>query len=94
MKYLQFDSAVNIDWENNIENDMFKDIEKLSKIYSKIPKEANVVTYCQGGYRAANAFVALKMLGYEKVKIINEGIVWYIALRKFLWWTAQNSTLE
>ncbi len=75
MKYLQFDSAVNIDWENNIENDMFKDIEKLSKIYSKIPKEANVVTYCQGGYRAANAFVALKMLGYEKVKIINEGIV-------------------
>lgn len=62
-------SAVNINWEKNIENGAFKDIEKLSKIYSKIPKNANVVTYCQGGYRAANAFVALKMLGYEKVRM-------------------------
>lgn len=62
-------SAVNINWENNIENGNFKEIEKLSKIYSKIPKGANVVTYCQGGYRAANAFVALKTLGYKKVKM-------------------------
>lgn len=62
-------SAVNIDWQSNIENDTFKNIKKLSKIYSKIPIESNVVTYCQGGYRAANAFVALKMLGYRKVKM-------------------------
>ena len=62
-------SAVNIDWENNIENDTFKRKKKLLKIYSKIPKEASVVSYCQGGYRAANSFVALKMLGYKKVKL-------------------------
>ena len=62
-------SAVNIDWENNIENGTFKGIAKLSKIYSEIPKNANVVTYCQGGYRAANVFVALKALGYKKVKM-------------------------
>ena len=42
---------------------------KLSKIYSKIPKNSQVITYCQGGYRAANSFVALKMLGYKKVKM-------------------------
>ncbi len=62
-------SAVNIDWTSNIENDVFKDKEKLSKIYSKIPKNSQVITYCQGGYRAANAFVSLKMLGYKKVKM-------------------------
>ena len=62
-------SAVNINWENNIENGTFKGIAKLSKIYSEIPKNANVVTYCQGGYRAANVFVALKALGYKKVKM-------------------------
>jgi len=62
-------SAINIDWARNIENSIFKSKEKLSKIYSKIPKNAQVITYCQGGYRAANAFLALKMLGYKKVKM-------------------------
>jgi thiosulfate/3-mercaptopyruvate sulfurtransferase len=62
-------SAVNIDWTTNVENRVFKSKAKLSKIYSKIPKNAQVITYCQGGYRAANAFAVLKMLGYKKVKI-------------------------
>ena len=61
--------AVNIDWTRNIEDGLFKRKKKLSKIYSKIPKNSEVITYCQGGYRAANAFVALKILGYKKVKM-------------------------
>jgi thiosulfate/3-mercaptopyruvate sulfurtransferase len=62
-------SAVNIDWIRNIEKDVFKSKKKLSRIYSKIPKNSHVITYCQGGYRAAHAFVALKILGYKKVKM-------------------------
>jgi thiosulfate/3-mercaptopyruvate sulfurtransferase len=62
-------SAINIDWEHNIGNSVFKSKKKLSKIYSKIPKNSQIITYCQGGYRAANAFVALKTLGYKKVKM-------------------------
>jgi thiosulfate/3-mercaptopyruvate sulfurtransferase len=62
-------SAVNIDWEYNITNGTFKGIDKLSKIYLKIPKKAKVVTYCQGGYRAANTFVILKTLGYKRAKM-------------------------
>jgi thiosulfate/3-mercaptopyruvate sulfurtransferase len=62
-------SAINIDWENNIENGIFKGKRKLSGIYSKIPKNAQIITYCQGGYRAANAFLAVKLLGYKKVKM-------------------------
>jgi thiosulfate/3-mercaptopyruvate sulfurtransferase len=62
-------TAVNIDWTCNIGNDSFKSKDKLAKIYSKIAKNAQVITYCQGGYRAANAFLVFKMLGYKKVKM-------------------------
>ena len=62
-------SAVNIDWQKNIENTSFKSKKKLSKIYSEVPKNSKIITYCQGGYRAANAFLVLKMLGYKKVKM-------------------------
>jgi thiosulfate/3-mercaptopyruvate sulfurtransferase len=41
----------------------------LLSIYSKIPKDAKIITYCQGGYRAAHAFLTLKMLGYKNVKM-------------------------
>ena len=58
-------SAVNIDWTNNIQKSVFKSKQKLSKIYSNIPKDTTVIPYCQGGYRAANAFIVFKMLGYK-----------------------------
>jgi thiosulfate/3-mercaptopyruvate sulfurtransferase len=61
--------AVNVDWAINIGNDTFKSKHKLTKIYSKIPKTAQIITYCQGGYRAANAFLVMKMLGYKRVKM-------------------------
>lgn len=61
--------AINIDWSENIENGAFKVHEKLRKIYSNIPKHAKIITYCQGGYRAANSYIALKMLGYRNVKV-------------------------
>jgi len=62
-------SAINIDWTRNIENGVFKSKKKLSKIYSRIPKDVQVITYCQGGYRAANTFLVFKMLGYKNVKM-------------------------
>ena len=62
-------SAINIDWNYNIENNVFKDPAQLEKLYSHIPKDAEVITYCQGGYRAANSFVALKTIGYKNVKM-------------------------
>jgi thiosulfate/3-mercaptopyruvate sulfurtransferase len=61
--------AVNIDYACNIRNDSFKSKHKLAKIYSNIPRNAQIITYCQGGYRAANAFLVMKMLGYKRVKM-------------------------
>ena len=47
-------SAINIDWEENIQGSSFKTKEELAKPYSKIAKDSKVVTYCQGGYREGN----------------------------------------
>ncbi len=62
-------SAINVDWEENIEKGSFKTVEKLSKLYSNVPHSSTTITYCQGGYRAANTFIALKILGYTNVKM-------------------------
>jgi thiosulfate/3-mercaptopyruvate sulfurtransferase len=63
-------TAINIDWNDNLDQSgMFKSYEKLEQMYKKLPKDAEVITYCQGGYRAANTFVILKMLGYKNVRM-------------------------
>jgi thiosulfate/3-mercaptopyruvate sulfurtransferase len=63
-------TAINIDWNDNLEHvGNLKSQDKLEQIYSNIPKDAEVITYCQGGYRAANSFVVLKMLGYKNVRM-------------------------
>ena len=64
--------AINMDWALNIDkenNGKFKSISELAETYSGISKSDEVITYCQGGYRAANTFIVLKMLGYEKVRM-------------------------
>ena len=62
-------SSINIDWNLNLYNDgTFKNNSDLSKLYD-IPKNAEIVTYCQGAYRAANSFLALKRLGFENVRV-------------------------
>lgn len=62
-------NSINIDWVLNLKDDgTFKNESELSKLY-KLPKDSEIVTYCQGAYRAANSFLALKKLGFEKVKV-------------------------
>lgn len=62
-------NAVNIDWNQNITVDGdFKSDSELSNLY-KISKDAEIVTYCQGAYRAANTFLALKKIGFKNVKV-------------------------
>jgi thiosulfate/3-mercaptopyruvate sulfurtransferase len=61
--------AVNIDWTLNINEDgTMKSEEDLAKLFI-FSKNDEIVTYCQGGYRAANSFVALKRLGFKNVKV-------------------------
>jgi thiosulfate/3-mercaptopyruvate sulfurtransferase len=63
--------AVHIEWTRNLtpEGD-FKPAVELRAMYeaSGVTPDKEVVTYCQGGYRAAHAYIALRLLGYPRVR--------------------------
>jgi len=62
-------TSTNIDYTENISKDgTLKNNEELSKLY-QMSKDAEIVTYCQGAYRAANTFLALKKIGFTNVKV-------------------------
>lgn len=62
-------TAINVDWNLNVADDgTLKKDQGLLELY-KISKDSEVVTYCQGAYRAANAFLALKKIGFKKVRV-------------------------
>jgi thiosulfate/3-mercaptopyruvate sulfurtransferase len=64
--------AVHIEWTRNLtpEGD-FKPAAELKKMYEDagVTPEREVITYCQGGYRAAHSYVALRLLGYPRVRV-------------------------
>jgi thiosulfate/3-mercaptopyruvate sulfurtransferase len=62
-------TSTNIDWNENISKDgTMKKNADLSEIY-QLPRDAEIVTYCQGAYRAANTYIALKKIGFKNVKV-------------------------
>jgi len=62
-------TSTNIDYTENISKDgTLKNNDDLSKLY-QMPKDAEIVTYCQGAYRAANTFLVLKRIGFTNVKV-------------------------
>ena len=62
-------NAINIDWNLNIaDNGTMKHNKSLSELY-ELSQDDEIITYCQGGYRAANSFLALKKLGFKNVKV-------------------------
>jgi thiosulfate/3-mercaptopyruvate sulfurtransferase len=63
--------AVHIEWTRNLgENGAFKPAHDLRSMYEEqgVTPEKEVISYCQGGYRAAHSYVALRLLGYPKVR--------------------------
>jgi len=63
-------NAINVDWRDNLAKDgRFKSSEALTKLYGKIRSDDEIICYCQGGYRAANDYLALKILGYKKLRV-------------------------
>jgi thiosulfate/3-mercaptopyruvate sulfurtransferase len=63
--------AVNLEWTQNLQDDgRFKRREDLAAMYTSagLTPEHEVITYCQGGYRAAHSYLALRVLGYPRVR--------------------------
>lgn len=63
--------AVHLEWTNNLAADgTFKSKDALRAMYESrgVTPDKEVMTYCQGGYRAAHAYLALRVLGYPQVR--------------------------
>jgi len=63
--------AVHVEWTRNLRPDgSFKPAGELRAIYESagVTPDKEVITYCQGGYRAAHGYLALRLLGYPRVR--------------------------
>jgi thiosulfate/3-mercaptopyruvate sulfurtransferase len=63
--------AVHMEWTNNLGPDgAFKSTDELKTMYERagVTPDREVITYCQGGYRAAHSYLALRLLGYPRVR--------------------------
>ena len=63
--------AVHLEWKQNLDKDgRYKPVAELRAMYEGlgVTPEREVVTYCQGGYRAAHTYVALKLAGFKNVR--------------------------
>jgi thiosulfate/3-mercaptopyruvate sulfurtransferase len=63
--------AAHVEWKRNLASDgSFRPASELRAMYEAagVTPDKEVVTYCQGGYRAAHAYLALRLLGYPRVR--------------------------
>lgn len=63
--------AVHLEWKQNLDKDgRYKPVADLRTMYADlgVTPDREVMTYCQGGYRAAHTYVALKLAGFENVR--------------------------
>jgi thiosulfate/3-mercaptopyruvate sulfurtransferase len=63
--------AVHVEWTDNLAPDgTFKPAAELRAMYEAagVTPDKEVLTYCQGGYRAAHSYLALRLLGYPRVR--------------------------
>jgi thiosulfate/3-mercaptopyruvate sulfurtransferase len=71
--------AVHLDWRETIDqaSKRFKPVPVLQQIFAQagLSTDKEVITYCQGGIRAAHTAFALRLAGYEQVR--NYERSWY-----------------
>lgn len=51
----------------------WKSMDVLADMYSEIPKDKTIYVYCHDGFRMSLAYMQLKALGYEDVRLYNGG---------------------
>ena len=64
--------AKNIPWSQNLQNDKtFKAAEKLKQHFGQhgVTENHNVVFHCQNGLASAHSYLALRLLGFPRVRV-------------------------
>lgn len=62
-------NSYNVDFRLNIADDgTLRSDDDLERLYP-FSKKTEIITYCQGAYRAANTFLVLKKIGFKDVRV-------------------------
>jgi len=63
--------AVHLEWTNNLDaKGFFKTADELQKMYQErgITPDKEIIPHCQGAYRSAHSYLALRLIGYPTVR--------------------------
>lgn len=63
--------AVHVEWVRALdEHGEMRPADELRRLYEPlgVTPDREIITYCQGGYRAAHTYLALRLLGYPRVR--------------------------
>ena len=63
--------SIHIEWTDNLDAaGKFKSNKELKAMYERagVTPDKEVYSYCQGGYRAAHSYIALRLLGFARVR--------------------------
>jgi thiosulfate/3-mercaptopyruvate sulfurtransferase len=63
---------VHIEWTRNLDAlGAFRPAGELRAMYTEadVTPDREVITYCQGAYRAAHSYLTLRLLGYPRVRV-------------------------
>jgi thiosulfate/3-mercaptopyruvate sulfurtransferase len=63
--------AVHVEWTRNLTREgQYRPAGELAAMYAAagVTPDREVITYCQGGYRAAHTYLALRLLGFPRVR--------------------------
>jgi thiosulfate/3-mercaptopyruvate sulfurtransferase len=63
--------AVHLEWTNNLDaKGFFKPADELTKMYAghQITPDKEIIPHCQGAYRSAHTYLALRLIGYPQVR--------------------------
>src|SRR5262249_23307467 len=63
--------AVHLEWTNNLDaKGFFKRADELKAMYQGVGITSNkeIIPHCQGAYRSAHTYLALRLIGYPNVK--------------------------
>ncbi|MFB3061386.1 MAG: sulfurtransferase [Candidatus Binatia bacterium] len=63
--------AIHIEWTRSLdERGRFKPASELKAMFLEagVTPDKEIIAYCQGGYRSAHSYLALRLLGYPRVR--------------------------
>jgi len=55
------------------QSQQWKPLSELAAMYKNVPRTTTVITYCHDGFRSTLAWLQLKALGYQNVRVYNGG---------------------